>query len=431
MKKSLIERLKENKIPPVLKKIAKKEDVPLETLVKEIIRGRIVFLKNEIHDIKNPCCIGKDLYPKINVNVGTSTDETQIKDELEKVKLSMKLGADTVMDLSVGGNLKIIRKKILDIADIPVGTVPMYEIAVYGERRYKDFTKVKEEEFISILEEQACEGVDFFTIHACITKESLKILHKSKRLLPIVSRGGALMAKWITHTQKENPFYKYFEKVIQICKKYNVVISLGDSLRPGALQDSLDSAHLTELLIAGELVKKCREKGAQVMVEGPGHVPLHQIESCVILEKKICDEAPFYVLGPLVLDIAPGYDHIGSAIGGAIALWKGADFYCVVTPAEHLRHPTLEDIKEGIISAKIASHASFIARRKKISQRDIEISKARGRRDWKLQEKLSLDREKFKEYRESSKPKEIDVCTMCGKYCSLRIAESCKIRKRA
>ncbi len=422
--KSFIERLKSKKIPPVLKKIAKKEGIELDKLIEEIIKGRIVFFKNELRHIENPCCIGKGLYPKINVNVGTSTDETQIKDELEKVKLSMELEADTVMDLSVGGSLKYIRKKILEIAQIPVGTVPVYEIAVYGKKRYKDFTKIKEDEFISILEEQAKEGVDFFTIHACITKESLKVI--KERILPIVSRGGALIAKWMCCTQKENPFYKYFDKVMQICKKYNVVISLGDSLRPGALYDALDSAQLAELLIAGELVKKCRKEGVQVIVEGPGHVPLHQVESCVILEKRICDEAPFYVLGPLVLDIAPGYDHIGSAIGGAIALWKGADFFCVVTPAEHLRHPTLEDVREGIISAKIASHAAFIAKKNQIPFQDIEISKARKKRDWQRQKSFSLDKKRFKEYRDSSKPQEIDVCTMCGEYCSLKIADFSK-----
>jgi len=427
--KGLIERLESGKIPPSLRKISKLENIPLDFIVKNIIEGRIVFLKNKLRDISNPCCIGKCLKPKINVNIGTSTDETSVKDEIEKLKVALKYGADTIMDLSISKNLKYVRKKILENCPVPLGTVPVYEAAIYAQHRYRDFSKFKEEELFSILEEQAKEGVDFFTIHACINKKSLKVLESSNRIMPIVSRGGAILAKWIKENDKENPFYKHFDWVLDICKKYDITISIGDSLRPGCLKDATDAPQIQELLIAGELVKKARKRKVQVMVEGPGHVPLHQVETNVILEKRICDEAPFYILGPLVLDIGCGYDHIGSAIGGALALWKGADFFCVVTPAEHLRHPTSQDIKEGTIAAKIASHAAHIARMNLIPPEDIEISRARSRRDWNLQEKFCIDKDKFKKYRKASTPSEIDVCTMCGKYCSLKIVDSCNIIK--
>jgi len=428
--RSIIDELKRGRIPSFIKTAAHEEGVHLNYLIKNIVRGRIVILRNNVRQVSRVCCIGKGLTPKINVNIGTSTDERDLKDELVKLKTALKYGADTVMDLSVGGDLRFVREKILQKCPVPLGTVPIYEAAVYAQKRYKSISKMKVEEIFSILEEQARQGVDFFTIHACITRRVLKVLEENKRIMPIVSRGGAILAKWIRENDRENPFYERFDRVMQICKKYDITISIGDSLRPGCLDDATDEAQLTELFIAGELIKRCREEGVQVIMEGPGHVPLHQVETNVILEKRICDEAPFYILGPLVIDIAPGYDHIGSSIGGALALWKGADFFCVVTPAEHLRHPTVEDIRQGTIAARIAAHAASIARSGKISARDTQISVARANRDWHKQKQFALDRERIGEFRNSSLPSEDDVCTMCGKYCSLKIADTCITRKK-
>lgn len=428
--KPIVEFLKQGRTPAFLRKIARDEKVPVDFLAKNIISGRVVLLRNNLRKPSQPCCVGKGIKPKINVNIGTSTDEKDLEDELQKMRVALKYGTDTLMDLSVGGDLGSVRQKILDKCPVPLGTVPVYEAAVYAQKRYRDYAKIKVDEMFSILEEQARQGVDFFTIHSCITKRTIKVLEKHRRIMPIVSRGGSILAKWIRENDKENPFYEKFDWVMDICKKYDITISIGDSLRPGSLYDATDQAQITELLIAGELVKKCRKRGVQVMMEGPGHVPLHQVEANVLLEKRICDEAPFYILGPLVLDIAPGYDHIGSCIGGALALWKGADFFCVVTPAEHLRHPTVDDIREGTIAARIASHAAFIARTGIIPDEDLQISLARANRDWQAQRKFSIDRDKFKQFRDSSRPSDSDVCTMCGKYCSLKIADSCVIRKK-
>ncbi len=431
-RRAIIDELKDGHTPSVLKKISKVEGVSLDYLAKGIVEGKIVFLKNRKRNIERPCCIGKGLYPKVNVNIGTSTDEEDLKDELQKLRTALEYGTDTIMDLSVGGGLKRTRKSILERCPVPLGTVPIYEAAVFAQQRYADISKMKEDEIFDILEVQAKEGVDFFTIHACITRKTLDILEGSKRIMPIVSRGGAILAKWIKDNDKENPFYHKFEWVIDICKKYDVTISLGDSLRPGCLMDATDPAQIAELLVASELVSRCRKAGVQVMVEGPGHVPLHQIEANVVLEKRLCDEAPFYILGPLVLDIGAGYDHIGSAIGGALALWKGADFFCVVTPAEHLRHPTVEDIRQGLIAAKICAHAAHIARSHRIPEQDILISEARASRDWERQKEFSLDKKRFSQFRSSSLPQDLDVCTMCGRYCSLKIMEDCpQFRKKA
>jgi len=330
------------------------------------------------------------------------------------------------MDLSVGGNLKKIRKEVIRNSPIPIGTVPIYEIAVNASRKKGNFLKFGIDDILDTLQLQAEEGIDFFTIHAGVTRKSLNTLKKNKRILDIVSRGGAILANWIIVHKKENPFYEYFDKILDIAYKYDVTISLGDGLRPGSILDATDKAQIAELKILGQLASYAKKRNVQVMIEGPGHVPLDQIKKNVILEKEICYGAPFYCLGPLVTDIAAGYDHISSAIGGALAASYGADFLCYVTPSEHLRHPSIDDVREGVIASRIAAHAADIVKGiKKALEWDKSMSEARKIRDWKKQIELSIDPDKASLYRTSSKPQILDVCTMCGKYCSIKLMEKC------
>jgi phosphomethylpyrimidine synthase len=330
------------------------------------------------------------------------------------------------MDLSTGPMINPTRRKILAESTVPVGTVPIYEIVINGLKKFNFIKDIPADYMLGILEGQAKEGVDFFTIHAGVTLQVIQTLKKNPRILDIVSRGGAFLAEWMIENDKENPFYEHFNEVIDIAKRYDVTLSLGDGLRPGAIADATDSPQVLELLTLGELQKRALAKGVQVMIEGPGHVPINQIEANVLLEKSICNGAPFYVLGPLVTDVAPGYDHITAAIGGAIAASKGADFLCYVTPAEHLRLPTVEDVRDGVIASKIAGHAADIAKGIKGAMNwDIAMSKARKARDWDKQFALAIDSEKPRRYRKASKPGVKDVCTMCSDYCSMKMAEKC------
>ena len=420
-----LEYAKNNIITPVMKHIAKDEGVPVKQIQKYVKDGKVVIPLNKNHNIKTPCGIGSGLKTKINANIGTSTDKSQIKTEIEKLKIAIKYGSDTVMDLSVGGDLKKIRKQILRYSTIPVGTVPVYEIAVNAQAKNDNFLNFSIDDILETLEFQAKEGVDFFTIHAGVTKKSINTLKKHKRILDVVSRGGAIIAAWMNFYKKENPFYEHFDKILDIAYEYDVTISLGDGLRPGSILDATDRAQISELRILGELATRARKRNVQVMIEGPGHVPLHQIKKNILLEKKICHQAPFYVLGPLVTDVAAGYDHITASIGGALAASFGADFLCYVTPSEHLRHPSIEDVKEGVIASRIAAHAADIAKGiKGAIIWDKEMSLARKKRDWNKQIKLSIDPIKAKAYRASSKPHLLDVCTMCGKYCSIKMMEN-------
>jgi phosphomethylpyrimidine synthase len=421
-----LEYARKNKITPLMKIVASKEEVTARFISSGVKNGRIVIPSNNTRRIKNPCAIGTGLTTKINANIGTSTDKFKIEDELKKLRVAVKYGADTVMDLSVGGDIRQVRKKILSASDVPIGTVPIYEIAVNAQEKRRDFLNFSISDILEVLEEQAKEGVDFFTIHSGVTKKSLSELKKHKRLLGIVSRGGAILASWISRNNKENPFYEYFDRILDIAYRYDVTLSLGDGLRPGSILDASDRAQFAELKILGELAKEARKKNVQVMIEGPGHVPLHLIRENILLEKKICRGAPFYVLGPLVTDVAAGYDHITASIGGAIAASYGADFLCYVTPSEHLRLPSLDDVREGVIASKIAAHAADISKGiPKALQWDIKMSLARKKRDWKSQIKLSIDPDKARSYRLSSKPVLSDVCTMCGEYCSIKMMESC------
>ncbi len=413
----------------ILKEIAKKEGVSLSHLENNFKKGRIVIPHNNKREIKKIIAIGKGLKVKVNTNLGTSTERREFKDELEKLAIAVKYGTDTIMDLSVGGNLRKIRKEIIKASPVPVGSVPIYEVASEVERRRGNFEKMTNDDIFAVLEEQAKDGIDFFTIHAGILRNFLDILQREKRTSGIVSRGGAILARWMYVNKKENPLYEEFDTVLDIAKKYRITISLGDALRPGAIADSTDKLQIYELFTLAQLVKKCRKKNVQVMVEGPGHIRIDEIRFNMWIEKKLCDQAPFYVLGPLTTDIACGYDHIVSAIGGALAALWGADFLCVVTPAEHLRHPSVEDVKLGVIASKIAAHSVDLIRFKDEWERDKVLSLARAKRKWREVFKYCLDREKAENYREQKKVSLDDICTMCGKFCSLRLIDKCDLLK--
>ena len=413
---------------PIIKKILAKEDASRAYIKKGLRSGTIVIPKNRKRSVSDPCAIGRGMKTKVNANIGLSPSKSSIDKEIEKMEAACRSGADAVMDLSTGSRLAKVRKRILDECPVPVGTVPIYELACMPRKK---FLSLKEDDFIAILEKQAEEGVDFFTIHPGITQDELKLVIKGPRIMNIVSRGGALIASWMMANKKENPFFSQFNKVLDILKKYDVTLSLGDSLRPGSICDATDRLQIQELITLGGLQQRALKRGVQSMIEGPGHVPLDQIESNVKLQKSICHNAPFYVLGPLVTDSAPGYDHIVSAIGGAIAAWHGADFLCYVTPAEHLSLPGIDDVRRGVMASKIAAHAADIVKGiPSAFERDRQISLARAKRDWNKQFKLSLDPEAPAKFRERSHPDMVDVCTMCGEYCSIKITEDIVKKKR-
>lgn len=424
---TLLENLRQHKTNSLISSLAKAEKVGVLHLADGIRQGAIVVPLNKNRNIKKACAIGRGLRTKVNANLGTSTDKTALKTELNKLKVAIDSGADTVMDLSVGGNLEQIRKKILQNSDVPVGTVPIYEVAVEAFKKNKDILAFDLADILEVLRRQAEDGVDFFTIHAGVTKKSLAALKKKKRLLGVVSRGGAILSAWIFRNRRENPFYEYFDEILKIARQFDVTLSLGDGLRPGSIIDATDPAQISELKILGELAKVARSRGVQVMIEGPGHVPINQIKENVILQKKFCHQAPFYVLGPLVTDVAAGHDQVSSAIGSAIAASYGADFLCYVTNSEHLRHPGIKDVKEAVICSRIAAHAADLVKGiPGAIEWDRKMSLARKARDWKKQINLSIDPEKAREYRSSSLPHFLDVCTMCGEYCSIKLMEQCR-----
>ena len=408
-------------IKTVLKKVAAAEGIAVETLAELVARGLVVVPFNPNHSPARPAGIGKGLRTKVNVNIGTSRDFPRLADELRKVKISLEYGADTLMDLSTGGDLRKIRKAILARTPIPLGTVPIYQAAVKAIDRRATIVDMTEEDLFEAIESQAREGVDFMTVHCGLTMKAIDRLKQQGRVADVVSRGGAFHLAWMLHNGKENPFYARFDRLLEIARRFDVTLSLGDGLRPGSILDATDRPQIEELLTLGELVKRAREAGVQVMVEGPGHVPLDQVEMNVRLEKRVCHGAPFYVLGPLVTDIAPGYDHIVSAIGGAIAAAAGADFLCYVTPAEHLALPTDNDVREGLIASRIAAHAADIVKGVPGAiERDLELARARKRLDWETQRKLAIDPVKFSAVRKQRKSKS-KACSMCGDFCAMRI----------
>lgn len=410
-----------NLINDNIKIVAQKEKLPIEFIQKSYESGEIVIPNNLNRSIKCLSGIGNGLSTKVNANIGTSPDYSLFDEELEKLNLSVKAGADAVMDLSTGEDLRKIRKAILDMSPLPVGTVPVYQVACETRKKGKEISQMEVEHIFAVIEEQAQEGVDFMTLHCGVTKETLTVLKRQKRLGGIVSRGGAFFARWIDANDKENPLYECYDRLLDIAKKYNVTLSLGDGLRPGCLADASDGAQIAELSVLGELVVRARKAGVQAMVEGPGHMPLDQIAAHVHLAKRLIHNAPYYLLGPLVTDVAAGYDHITSAIGGAVAAAAGADFLCYVTPAEHLRLPEASDVYKGVIASKIAAHAADISKGIRDSRKwDDEFSRYRKALNWDKQQELALDPDRFKAEREKRLPKENDFCTMCGRYCAIK-----------
>jgi len=417
-------KAKQGVITSEMEEVARAERVSAERIREGLAEGSIIITRNRRHTNANPLGIGKGLRTKVNANIGTSGDHADIAEELQKLEVAVAAGADTVMDLSVGGPVDEVRREVLARSAVPVGTVPIYQAALGARQKEKSFVELDSDEIFETIEQHASDGVDFVTVHCTVTRESVARLKKHARLLDIVSRGGALMFEWMNFNKQENPLYEHFDRLLSIAGKYDMSLSLGDGMRPGCLADATDRGQVQELILQGELVERCWEAGVQVMCEGPGHVPLDQIEANVELQKSVCHGAPFYVLGPLVTDASPGYDHIAGAIGGAIAAWHGADFLCYVTPAEHLRLPDIEDVRQGVVASRIAAHAADIVKNiPSAIKRDRDISKARARRDWKKQFELSLYPEVPRKAREGSRPKEADVCTMCSEYCSIKITE--------
>lgn len=421
-----LEAARASKITREMRFIAGTEQTDPERIKRLVRDGLVVIPKNVKRRLAVPCGIGRGLSTKVNANIGTSKDSSGIPAEIKKLREAISLGSDTVMDLSTGPGIKAMRRRILKSSAVPVGTVPIYEMAINAISKHGSFRGATVDEMFDVLEEQAADGVDFFTIHAGVTVKTLDAIRQSPRVLDMVSRGGAFLADWMIDNGRENPFYQHFDRVLDIAKRYDVTMSLGDGMRPGAGADASDPAQIQELVVLGELQRRSFRSGVQVMIEGPGHMPISQIEANVVLQKAICNNAPFYVLGPLVTDIAPGYDHITAAIGGAIAASKGADFLCYVTPAEHLRLPAIEDVREGVIAAKIAAHAADVSKGlPRAVDRDRSMSAARRDRDWKKQFSLAIDRSKPSRYRKASRPAIDDVCTMCGEYCSIKLSEKC------
>lgn len=401
-----------------MKIVSNKENIDVEILREGIATGEIVIPANKNHKSLDPEGIGRGLRTKINVNLGISRDCPNVDVELEKVKTAIDMKVEAIMDLSSFGKTEEFRRKLVNMSTAMIGTVPVYDAVGFYDKELKDITA---KEFLDVVRKHGEDGVDFVTIHAGINRDTAKIFKKNKRITNIVSRGGSLLYAWMELNNRENPFYEYYDELLDICAEYDMTISLGDALRPGSIADATDAPQIAELMVLGELTKRAWEKNVQIIIEGPGHMRLNEIEANVLLEKKLCHGAPFYVLGPIVTDVAPGYDHITSAIGGAIAASHGVDFLCYVTPAEHLRLPTLEDMKEGIIASKIAAHAGDLAKGVKgAADWDLKMSRARQRLDWEEMFSLSLDEEKARRYRKESSPEHKDSCTMCGKMCSMR-----------
>ncbi len=408
-------------LTPQMADVLKNESISQNLLMERVAKGHIAIPANRNHTNLRGGGVGEGLTTKINVNLGVSKDVCSFDGEMNKAKLALDFKADAIMDLSVYGDTEGFRKRLVKDVPVMIGTVPIYDTLTRTGKATEELTL---EDWFKTVEIHAENGIDFITIHAGLTSKCVQSITTNPRLCGIVSRGGSILFEWIKKTGTENPFYEHFDRLLDICEKHDVCISLGDGLRPGAIKDSTDAPQIEELITLGELTKRAWERKVQVMIEGPGHVPLHEVEMNMKLQKKLCHNAPFYVLGPLVTDIAPGYDHITSAIGGALAAMHGADFLCYVTPAEHLRLPSFDDVKEGIIASKIAAHAGDLAKGiPGAIDRDNAMSKARGTLDWDGQFAQALDPEKAQAYRDSSKPKDGDVCTMCGDFCAVKRVE--------
>ena len=406
-----------------MKDVAKNENIEVDKLARLIADGKVVIPKNVNSDVK-ACGIGEGLTTKINANIGSSSKIDDLDLEINKAKLAVEYGADAIMDLSTGSDLKLFRQKIMESIDVIIGTVPIYEAGVVTLAKNREIVDMDPDDIFKAIENQAKEGIDFMTLHCGITKDLVSKLEKQKRMMGIVSRGGTFMASWIKHNECENPLYENYDYLLELSYEYDITLSLGDGLRPGCLADASDIPQIQELVNLGGLVKRAQDANVQVMVEGPGHMPMNQIKANMEIQKTICHGAPFYVLGPLVTDLAPGYDHITSAIGGAIAASSGANFLCYVTPAEHLSLPSLEDVKEGVIASKIAAEAADVAKGLPQSWiKERQMAKARKEFDWEKQFDLAFDKSKPRQYRDKCELDDDEMCAMCGEYCAVKIAK--------
>ncbi len=418
-----LELAKAGVISPQMKAVAQYEGVEVEFIQCGVAEGTIVIPANTKHTNLIPCGIGRGLKTKVNANIGTSADFGNIDTELEKVRVAIEYGADAVMDLSTGGDISAIRQAIIAASSVPIGTVPIYQAGIKAIDKHGAIVKMTVDELFAVIEEHVCQGVDFITVHCGVTQSAIDRLRQQGRVADVVSRGGAFLIGWILYNERENPLYEYYDRLLELAREFDVTLSLGDGMRPGSLADATDRAQVEELLTLGELVQRAQQAGVQVIVEGPGHLPLNQIEANVQLQKAICKGAPFYVLGPLVTDIGAGYDHITGAIGGAIAAAAGTDFLCYVTPSEHLSLPDPEDVRQGVIASRIAAHAGDIAKGVKGAQEwDNKMSVARKKLDWAEQARLSLDPELSRQVH-SKHAAEGKACSMCGPYCAMQVVE--------
>lgn len=416
-----LEQARKSKITPEMEQVAKTEGIDVHKLARRVANGHVVIPKNQGGKSK-PLGIGKGLCTKVNANVGSSSELEDVSWEVEKARIAVKYGSDTLMDLSTGPQFNEVRRAIMKEITVPIGTVPIYEASIGALKNKKAIINMDEDDMFQAIQNQAKEGVDFITVHCGVTRDTVEKFKNSDRIMGIVSRGGAFTAAWILKNQEENPLYKNYDYLLEIAREYDVTLSLGDGLRPGCTHDATDIPQISELLILGNLVERARESGVQVMVEGPGHVPINQIKSNVQIQKRVCKGAPFYVLGPLVTDLAPGYDHITSAIGGAIAAAAGADYLCYVTPAEHLSIPDKENVKEGVIASKIAAQAADLAKGiDSAIDNEIKMAHARKNFKWDLQFKLALDDEKPRACWERKPSPKDDMCTMCGEFCAIKL----------
>lgn len=410
------------KITEAMKEVAAQEWQSPETIRERVAKGTVAICANPNHTGVKPAGVGEGLRVKVNANIGTSSDFPDLAPELEKLKEAVRCGADAVMDLSTGDHIGASRRAIIGQSPVMVGTVPIYEATVTAMKERGAVVDMKAEDLLRVIEGQAKDGADFMTLHCGLTREAIARLHRQGRVMDVVSRGGSFITGWMLHNEKENPLYENYDIILDICEKYDVTISLGDGLRPGCLADATDRAQIAELMTLGELVDRAWARGVQVMVEGPGHVPFDQIAANMKLEKQLCHGAPFYVLGPLVTDIAPGYDHITSAIGGTMAAVHGADFLCYVTPAEHLALPTLQDVHDGVIASRIAAHAADIVKGVPgAAEWDLSMARARKALDWEAQMDLAIDSETARAKRAWREAADTDACSMCGNYCAVKI----------
>lgn len=422
MSQTQLEAARAGVLTEAMASVAGKEGVDPEELRELVAAGKVAIPCNPGHANLEPRGIGQGLKVKVNANIGSSPDRADPAEEKAKLKAALKAGTDAVMDLSTGGDLKALRRQVLENSPVPVGTVPIYQAAVEVTAQDRGVVDMTPEEIFAVIEAQAQEGVDFMTVHCGVTRKALEHLRSEGRVTDIVSRGGSFLACWMVANQAENPLYEQYDRLLEILRAHDVTISLGDGLRPGCLADASDRAQVSELVTLGELTQRAWKAGVQVMIEGPGHVPLDQVQANVQMQKRICQGAPFYVLGPLVTDVAAGHDHVACAIGGALAGWAGADFLCYVTPTEHLALPGPDDVYEGVMVTRIAGHAADIARgNPQAISRDRAMAEARARMDWPRMMDLCLDPKTARAMRESSLPSEEEVCTMCGKYCAVRL----------